>query len=156
MQDLLWGMVLVAMTLAYGLTLTGVKAAKRHDVASHKKWMTISCGLVGLWLVAYVIKQLIFGRDQFGGSLDQYWSVYVPLLVVHTGLALATIGLAGFNMVIGFRRLRHGIGAGAMVVGVSRHRRFGHILQWTFGGTLITAYLVYGMLFILVSSWMKR
>ncbi len=147
MEDILWGMVLIGMTVAYGMACMGVQAAKRHDVASHRKWMTLSCVLVGIWLVAYVTKQLIVGRDHFGGSPDQYWSLYVPLLVVHTGLALTTIGLGGTNMVIGVRRLRHGIGAGAMVAGVSRHRQLGHILQWTFGGTLMTAYFVYVMLF---------
>jgi hypothetical protein len=50
-------------------------------------------------------------------------------------------------MVIGIRRLRYGIGAGAMVAGVSRHRLLGHIMQWTFGGTILTAYFVYWMLF---------
>lgn len=145
--DLLWALVLVGMTVAYGMTVNGVRAAKRHDVTSHRTWMTLACALVGIWLVAYVIKQLIFGRDHFGGSPDEYWRLYVPLLLVHTGLAIATIGLGGTNMVIGLRRLRNGIGAGAMVAGVSRHRRLGHLMQWTFGGTLVTAYFVYLMLF---------
>ena len=63
------------------------------------------------------------------------------------GLGCAPIGLGGTNMVIGIRRLRYSIGAGAMVAGVSRHRQLGHILQWTFGGTIFTAYFVYLMLF---------
>jgi hypothetical protein len=50
-------------------------------------------------------------------------------------------------MLMGIRRLRYGIGAGSMVVGVSIHRKLGHILQWMFGGTLLTAYGVYLMLF---------
>ena len=145
--DLFWGMVLVGMTVAYGMTFMGVQAAKRHDVASHRRWMTIACTMVGLWLIAYVTKQLIFGRDHFGGSPEQYWSLYVPLLLVHTGFAITTLGLGGTNMVMGIRRLRYGIGAGAMVAGVSIHRKLGHILQWTFGGTLLTAYGVYLMLF---------
>ncbi len=147
--DLLWGLVLVGMTVAFGMALIGVRAAKRHDVTSHRKWMTVSCVLVGIWLVAYVTKQLMFGRDHFGGTPEEYWMLYMPLLVVHTGLALITIGLGGTNMVIGLRRLRHGIGVGAMVAGVSLHRKLGHIMEWTFGGTIVTAYFVYLMLF----SW---
>ncbi len=50
-------------------------------------------------------------------------------------------------MAIGLRRLRNGGDIGAMVGGVSRHRRLGHMMQWTFGGTLLTAYVVYAMLF---------
>ncbi len=81
-DDLLWGLVLVGVTVAYAMTLIGVQAAKRHDVSSHRKWMTIACSLVGIWLVAYVGKQLIFGRDHFGGSTEDYWLLYVPLLIV--------------------------------------------------------------------------
>jgi len=145
--DLLWGMVLIGMTVAYGMNFFGVQAAKRHDVASHRKWMIIACTMVGIWLIAYVTKQLIFGRDHFEGSPEQYCSFYVPLLLLHMGLAITTLGLGGTNMVIGFRRLRYGIGVGAMVAGVSIHRKLGHLLQWTFGGTLLTAYGVYLMLF---------
>ncbi len=146
-HDLLWTLVLVGMTVAYGMTLLGVRAAKRHDVRSHRIWMTIACTLVVIWLIAYVGKQLVFGRDHFGGSIEDYWMLYVPLLIVHTSLALATIGLGGTNMVIGLRRLRHGIGAGAMVKGVTTHRKLGHLMQWTFGATLFTAYFVFLMLF---------
>jgi len=146
-ENLLWELVLVGMTMAYGLSLFGVRAAKRHDVTAHGKLMRVACGLVGLWLVAYVTKQLLVGRDQFGGTVEQYWSLYMPVLLVHTGLAMTTIGLGTTNMVVGLRKLRNGTGVGAMVGGVSRHRRLGHMMQWTFGGTLLTAYVVYGMLF---------
>jgi len=145
--DVLWGIVLVGMTLAYGMTVCGVRAAKRHDLVSHRKWMTMACVLVSMWLVTYVTKQLIFGRDNFGGSTEEYWTLYMPLLLVHTGLAVTTIGLGGTNFVIGLQRLRHGIVGGAMVAGVSRHRQLGHLMQWTFGGTILTAYVVYLMLF---------
>jgi len=135
------------MTLAYGLFIFGARAAKRHDVAAHGKWMMVACGLVGVWLVAYVTKQMVVGRDQFGGTVEQYWSMYFPILILHTSLAMATIGLGATNMFMGIQKLRNGTGVGAMVGGVSRHRRLGHTMQWTFGGTLMTAYVVYAMLF---------
>ncbi len=77
--------------------------------------------------MASVTQQRVFGRDHVGGSTENYWSLYVPLRVVHTGLSIATISLGGTDMVIGLRRPRHGIGAGAMVAGVSLHRRLGNI-----------------------------
>lgn len=104
-------------------------------------------GLIGLWLVAYVTKQMLVGRDQFGGPVEQYWSVYISVLIVHTGLAMATIGIGATNMFFGLRRVPNGIGVGAMVGGISRHRRLGHMMQWTFGGTILTVYAIYGMLF---------
>lgn len=122
-ENLLWGMVLIGMTLAPGLSQLGVRAAKRHDVNAHGKCMIVFCGLVGFWLVAYVTKQMLVGRDQFDGTVKQYWSVYIPVLIVHTGLAMATIGMGATNMFIGFRRLGNGTGVGAMAGGISRHRR---------------------------------
>jgi uncharacterized membrane protein len=35
-----------------------------------------------------------------------------------------------------------------MSAGVSLHRRLGKLLVWTFSGTMVTAYLVYLMLFV--------
>ena len=146
-SSFLWCVVLAGLTLAYGITLYGVRAAKRHDVVFHGRRMVVSCTLVGIWLVAYVTKQILFGRDRFGGTADQYWGFYLPILVVHTSLAITTIGLGVTNLAIGIRRLRFGIGVGAMVAGVTHHRVLGRWLQWTFGGTVLTVYLVYGMLF---------
>ena len=65
-ENLLWGMVLVGMTVAYGFAIFGVHAAKQHNVASHRQWMMVSCVLVVVWLVAYVTKQFVFGRAGAG------------------------------------------------------------------------------------------
>ena len=147
LKDIIWYGVLLSITLAYLITMGGVRAAKRHDVSHHSRRMVAACSIVGLWLIGYVTKQILFGRDHFGGSVDQYWRLYVPLLTIHTCLAMATIGLAVANLYSGFTRLRRGIGVGAMVAGASRHRVLGKIMVGTFSGTLLTAYMVYLMLF---------
>ena len=146
-HDLIWYGVLVSMTIAYGIALVGVRAAKQHDVFHHSQWMVLSCSLVGLWLVGYVTKQVLFGRDQFGGTTDQYWTYYVPVLVLHTMLAITTVGLGIINLYSGLTKLRYGTGVGAMVAGVTRHRVLGRVLIGTFSGTILTAYVVYLMLF---------
>ena len=147
MKDLIWYGIIGSITVAYGFALGGVRAARRHDVTHHSRWMVTACTIVGLWLVGYVTKQVLFGRDQFGGTEGQYWQLYVPLLGIHTSLAITTIGLAMVNLTTGFMRLRHGVGVGAMVEGASRHRQLGRLMVGTFSGTLIAAYLVYLMLF---------
>lgn len=146
-HDILWFGVLFGMTAAYLMALSGARAAKNHDLPHHSRKMIIASTLVGIWLVAYVTKQVLLGRDEFGGTSAQYWQWYVPLLIVHTGLAVITIILGVANLYSGLTRLRMGTGVGAMVSGVSRHRFLGRILIWTFSGTLFTAYLVYLMLF---------
>lgn len=147
LHDILWYSVLGSITGAYLLSLYGLRAAKHHKTATHSRLMVITCGIVGIWLVAYVTKQVLFGRDHFPGSPTQYWQIYVPVLTIHTTLAFTTIGLGAHNLYTGLTRLRMGTGVGAMVAGVTRHRLLGKLLLGTFSGTMITAYMVYVLLF---------
>jgi uncharacterized membrane protein YozB (DUF420 family) len=109
--------------------------------------MIIACTVVGIWLVAYVLKQVIFGREHFGGTTEQYWNIYLPVFSTHMLFAITTIGLGGYNLYMGLHRLRYG-SVGAMAAGMTTHRRLGHLLIWTFSGTIVTAYLVYMMIFV--------
>ena len=146
-KDLLWYGVLGSITGAYLISLWGMGAAKRHNVTKHSRLMIITCTIVGIWLVAYVTKQFLFGRDHFPGTTEQYWHVYIPVLSIHTTLAVTTIGLGAYNLYTGLTRLRMGTGVGAMVSGVTRHRFLGKLLSGTFTGTILTAYMVYALLF---------
>lgn len=147
LKDILWYGVLGSITAAYFLSLRGMGAAKQHNVTKHSRLMVITCTIVGIWLVAYVTKQFLFGRDHFPGTSGQYWNVYIPVLTIHTSLAITTIGLGAYNLYTGLTRLRMGVGVGAMVAGVTRHRVLGKLLLGTFTGTMITAYMVYALLF---------
>ena len=133
LKTILWYLVLSSLTVAYLVVLAGVRAAKSHDVSHHSHRMIVSCTIVGIWLVAYVFKQLLFGRDSFRGPETQYWSVYVPIFVTHMLLAVTTIGLGTYNLYMGLHRLRYG-SVGAMVAGMTTHRRMGNALVWTFSG----------------------
>lgn len=147
-KTVLWYAVLGMVTAGYLVTLAGVRAAKQHDLPHHSSRMLAACTIIGLWLVAYVIKQALFGRERFGGTESQYWRLYIPIFSFHMMCAVSTIGLGVYNLYMGLTRLRQGTGMGAMVAGVSVHRRLGHWLVWTFSGTMVTAYVVYLMLFV--------
>ena len=147
LKSILWYLVLFSVTAAYLIVLAGVRSAKTHDVSHHSHRMMVGCAIVGIWLVAYVLKQLLFGRESFRGSEAQYWSLYVPVFAAHMLLAVTTIGLGAYNLYIGLHHLRYG-SVGAMVAGMTTHRRIGNALVWTFSGTMVTAYLVYLMLFV--------
>ncbi len=146
LKTVLWYGVLANVTVGYFVAMAGVKAARRHDVPHHSRRMIIACTIIGIWLVAYVAKQALFGRERFGGTPQQYWTYYVPLFTAHMALAVTTIGLGAYNLYMGLNRLRYG-SVGAMAAGMSLHRRLGKLLVWTFSGTMMTAYLVYLMLF---------
>lgn len=147
LKTFLWYGVLTSITGAYLIALFGVRAAHHHDVSHHSRRMTIASTIAGIWLIAYVTKQLLFGREEFRGGPAAYWTTYVPVFTVHMLLACATIALGSYNLYMGIHRLRYG-SVGAMAAGLSLHRRLGKVLVWTFSGTMITAYLVYMMLFV--------
>ncbi len=147
LKTILWYSVLGSLTVAYLVALAGVRAAKAHDVSHHSHRMLVACTIVGIWLVAYVLKQLLFGRESFAGTTHQYWTYYMPTFATHMALAVTTIGLGAYNLYMGLHRLRYG-SVGAMAAGMTTHRRLGHALVWTFSGTMFTAYLVYLMLFV--------
>lgn len=146
LKTLLWYGVLASVTAAYVTAMAGIKAARRHDVAHHSRRMIVACTIVGIWLVAYVSKQLLLGRERFGGTEHQYWTLYMPIFTTHMFLAATTIGLGAYNLYMGLHRLRYG-SVGAMAAGMSWHRRLGRMLVWTFSGTMVTAYLLYLILF---------
>lgn len=147
MKTWLWYGVLTSITAAYLVAMAGVRSAKQHEVSHHSRRMIVACTIVGIWLVAYVLKQVLFGRERFGGPDTHYWSLYVPLFSIHMALAVTTISLGGYNLYMGLHRIRYG-SVGAMSSRLSMHRRLGQLLVWTFSGTMATAYLVYLMLFV--------
>lgn len=147
LKSILWYAVLASITVAYFVALVGVRSAKMHDVPHHSRRMIIACTVVGIWLIAYVLKQVLFGREQFGGTAEQYWTRYLPVFATHMLLAITTIALGGYNLYMGLHRLHYG-SVGAMAAGMTTHRRLGHLLLWTFSGTIGTAYLVYMMIFV--------
>jgi uncharacterized membrane protein YozB (DUF420 family) len=151
LKTFLWYLVLSGVTVAYLVILAGVRAARSHDVTHHSHRMIIGCTIIGIWLIAYVLKQFLFGRESFHGTEWQYWSLYVPVFAAHMVLAVTTIGLGTYNLYMGLHRLQRG-SVGAMAAGMTRHRRMGHILVWTFTGTMLTAYVVYLMLFVWFSG----
>lgn len=147
LKSWLWYGVLSSITAAYLVAMFGVRAAQHHEVSHHSRRMIVACTIVGIWLVAYVLKQVLFGRERFAGPDAYYWSLYLPLFSVHMALAVTTISLGGYNLYMGLHRIRYG-SVGAMSSRLSLHRRLGKLLVWTFSGTMATAYLVYLMLFV--------
>lgn len=146
LKTALWYGVLGSITVGYVIALVGVNAARHHEVRAHSRSMTAACAIVGLWLIAYVTKQVLYGREHFGGTDHEYWTRYFPLACLHMLLAVTTIGLGSYNLYLGRRKI-HGGGVGAMSSRLLTHRRLGWLTVWSFSATMATAYLVYLMLF---------
>ena len=58
MKSGLWYGVLTSLTAAYLVAMAGVRSAKQHEVSHHSRRMIMACTIVGIWLVAYVLKQV--------------------------------------------------------------------------------------------------
>ncbi len=146
-KALWWLAPVAALTVAYGCVLFGARAAARRDSRTHRRAMQTAAVLVGLWLVAYVVKQAVFGVEHFEGSDVAARWLYRPILTLHMALAVATVALGGANLYLGLVCIKGG-GAGAESAHLARHRRLGRALLWTFTGTMVTAYAVYALLFL--------
>lgn len=152
LKSLLWYGVVIAITVAYGLAMAGVHSAKHHDLNHHSSRMLTASVMVGLWLLAYVTKQVVFGREHFAGTPAQYWTLYVPVFASHMLSACITLALGAYNLYTGLTKLKMGPGVGAMRAGVLMHRRLGRWIVWSFSSTMVTAYLIYLMLFVWFSQ----
>ena len=97
--------------------------------------------------------QFLFGRDHFPGTTAYYWQVYIPVLSIHTILAVMTIGLGAYNLYTGLMRFRMWTGVGAMVLDATRRRFLVKLLPGIFSVTLVTAYMVYSLLLPLSSIY---
>ncbi|MBI4714778.1 MAG: DUF420 domain-containing protein [Nitrospirae bacterium] len=51
-----------------------------------------------IWLVSYLAKQILFGRESFGGPEEIYYGLYIPLFLFHMLCAAVTSGLWGYNL----------------------------------------------------------
>jgi uncharacterized membrane protein YozB (DUF420 family) len=60
-----WAAALVNMALAVACTYVGVARIRRGRVAEHRRSMLAAAGLVGLFLVSYVTKVILVGREDF-------------------------------------------------------------------------------------------
>jgi uncharacterized membrane protein YozB (DUF420 family) len=87
-----WCAALANLALIVAFALTGVQAVRRGDVRAHRRRMLISASLVGLFLVSYLVKVAVLGRE------DR--SLWTPLdrgvLYVHETFVVLMLGGGGF------------------------------------------------------------
>jgi len=140
-----WTGALANMLAAVGCACAGVRRVRRGDVAGHARMMKTAGGLIGLFLVSYVVKVAALGREH----LELWEPRFVHVLRFHE-LCIAAMVLAGGTAF--FIALRRGLAAPATRAEAARsgrlaiHRRAG----WTAVvssalGAAGAAYVLYGM-----------
>jgi uncharacterized membrane protein YozB (DUF420 family) len=89
---LFWCIALANLALIVGFALTGVQAVRRGDVRMHRRRMLIAASLVALFLVSYLAKVAVLGREDrsLWTALDR------TVLYVHETFVVLMLGGGGF------------------------------------------------------------
>jgi len=86
---------------AIGTITLGWRAIRGNDVARHRAFMLASTGLFVAFLTLYLYRLVaVGGAATFPGPETVYLSVYLPVLVVHIGLAIVCIPLVYYALLL--------------------------------------------------------
>lgn len=141
-----WTGALANMTVIVGLLVAGVGAIRRRRVRAHKRFMLCAATLVGLFLVSYVLKIALLGREQL-----ELWSrSYIWVLRLHEACIACLLagGATAFVQALRlrFHTLREPPPPEQLPQGARLHRRAGWIATVGAGlGILTAGYVLQGM-----------
>ncbi len=94
----------VISVVAIGTIVGGVRSIRRGDVSRHRTLMLASLALFGTFLVLYLYRVGVEGPTHFGGPEAVYTYLYIPVLVVHMGLAVVCIPLLYYVLLLAVSR----------------------------------------------------
>jgi len=90
----------VVSALALLTIAGGVLAIRRGQVRRHRTLMLASTALFATFLVLYLYKVSVAGPAPFPGPDSVYTTVYLPLLAVHVLLAIVTVPLVIYVLLL--------------------------------------------------------
>lgn len=129
-----WTAALIVMAAAVGSALQGWREVRRGRVERHRKWMTAAIFLVLAFVVSYVFKVILLGKEE----LDLWSPAAVTVLRIHETVVLVMVA-AGAAARLLARRLMRPATAGAAR---ARHRRAGRTAIVAGLAALLTATMV--------------
>jgi putative membrane protein len=119
---------------------TGVWHVRRGDVANHRRAMVTAVVLFATFLGLYLYRVAVHGPTSFGGPEAIYTYLYVPLLIVHVGLAVVCIPLLYYVLLLGLTRpVAH--------LPETPHPRIGRIAATLWAVSFAMGIAVYGLLY---------
>ena len=139
-----WTWAWLNMALAVGTGLAGVRRIRRGEIQQHKRRMLFFVGLIVLFLLSYVLKLIVLGRE----NLELWKLSFVYMLRFHELCVLTMVVSASIAV-----RLAYALGLARGVppaevdpVRLRRHRRAGATaLAGGVVGLLSAAYVLFGM-----------
>ncbi len=87
-----WTFALLDMCGVVGFAVAGVRSVKRGDTAQHRRHMLVAAALVALFVLSYLVKLVVLGReDRTSWGLFSIWVLRVHELCVFTMIAAGAI-----------------------------------------------------------------
>ncbi len=149
--DFWWDLTVTSETIVFSFLGFGGYFARRHRGSLHHNTMLISSILVAAWFMMYLAQQYIVGIIGFGGPDFIKYLVYYPVIIFHSLVSSAALVLTGIVVFNGFMSTTIENGERVLVKSPMVHRRLGWVTLLCFIFSVVTAYSVYAMLFVIYS-----
>lgn len=94
----------VVSVVAVATILAGWREIRRGNVRRHRLAMVVAFGLFLAFLVLYFYKVILAGPKEFAGPDVVFTFVYLPVLVVHILLAMLTLPLLYYVLLVAVTR----------------------------------------------------
>jgi putative membrane protein len=147
--DFWWDVTVTSETVVILALIIGAFYAVKPQGRKHQMAMMIGSVMVIAWLFLYFAQQAIAGITGFGGPDKVKYLIYLPVILFHSLVSTAAVVLTGFQLYNGFKTSRLEGNERVLVVKPHIHRRLGKVTLLCFFFSVITAYSIYAMLFII-------
>ena len=150
---LFWSLSLANLGAVVWFVRRGIDHARSGRIAEHRRSMRGAAGLIGLFLVAYLGKVLVLGRE----DRSAWTALDFAVLYVHE-TCVAVMLVAGAMALLRTRRFRGSLGedferkADTLLDGVEAHRTAGRFATWGATFAFVTAAVVLLGMFLRASA----
>jgi len=101
-----WCFALLNMSVLVTFTARGVRQIRRGEVAAHKRSMITAASLVGLFLVSYLLKAALLGKEDLSlWSEFHVWNLRIHELFVLTMLLAGGFAIWRASKMAGMRNV---------------------------------------------------
>lgn len=131
----------VVSVLAIGAILDGWRAVRRGNVDRHRTLMIAALVLFLTFLVLYLYKVVLAGPTPFDGPDVVYRFVYLPVLAIHVILAVVTLPVLYYVLLVG---LTHPVAE----IPDTPHPRVGRVAAALWLVSFVLGLVVYALLYL--------
>jgi putative membrane protein len=147
--DFWWDVTLSTETIVVVAFVLGWRYARRRQGFKHQKAMLAATVLVTAWLAMYFTQQAIAGLSGFDGPESVLLYLYRPTLIFHSLVSTLAVALSAYQVYSGFKWSRFQGGDKVLAgKGASVHRKLGKVTLLSYLMSIVTAYMIYMMLFV--------